>query len=185
MALLERIRNMLLSPRTEWPVIAAEPASVRSIYTGYALQLAAIGPIVTAVSIPVLGVVAAILLYVVGLAGTLVLAVITDALAPYFGGEKDLVAAVKLVAYGYTAVWLSAALTRIPAVGRLIGLVALGYAIYTFYLGAPVLRKASQEKAVLFTAAVIGAAIVLGLVVSLVLMGTFLGGMMGMRSLMR
>ena len=40
--LLARVKNILLTPKTEWPVIAAEPASTASIYTGYILILAAV-----------------------------------------------------------------------------------------------------------------------------------------------
>ena len=42
MALVDRVKNILLSPRTEWPVIDAEPATVASLYTGYIMPLAAI-----------------------------------------------------------------------------------------------------------------------------------------------
>ena len=31
MALVDRVKNILLSPRTEWPVIDAEPATVASL----------------------------------------------------------------------------------------------------------------------------------------------------------
>src|SRR5438270_12652930 len=41
MALIERVKNMIGNPRSEWPVVAAEPATIGSIYTGYVLILAA------------------------------------------------------------------------------------------------------------------------------------------------
>jgi hypothetical protein len=44
MNLVDRIKNILLSPRTEWPKIAGETATVQSLYVGYILVLAAIAP---------------------------------------------------------------------------------------------------------------------------------------------
>ena len=49
MNLIERIKSILLNPKEEWPKIAAEPATVQSLYVGYIMILAAIGPIVVVV----------------------------------------------------------------------------------------------------------------------------------------
>ena len=43
--LFDRAIKLLKSPKTEWPVIAGEPATVGSLYVPYVLVLAAIGPI--------------------------------------------------------------------------------------------------------------------------------------------
>ena len=43
--LIERVKRILMSPKTEWPVIAAEPRTARDIYFGYVAPLAAIGVI--------------------------------------------------------------------------------------------------------------------------------------------
>ncbi len=40
--LIERARKVLLSPKNEWPVIAAEPATIKGLYTRYILVLAAL-----------------------------------------------------------------------------------------------------------------------------------------------
>ena len=40
--LIARAKAILLSPRTEWPVIAAEPETVANLYKNYILILAAI-----------------------------------------------------------------------------------------------------------------------------------------------
>jgi len=40
--LIERVRKILLTPNTEWPVIAAEPTTTSQLYTNYILILAAI-----------------------------------------------------------------------------------------------------------------------------------------------
>ena len=43
--LIGRVQNILLTPKTEWPVIAAEPETTAGLYTKYILILSAIGPI--------------------------------------------------------------------------------------------------------------------------------------------
>ncbi len=40
--LIQRVKSLLISPKTEWPVIAAEPATVGGLYRNYILVLAAI-----------------------------------------------------------------------------------------------------------------------------------------------
>jgi len=49
MNLVERVKGILLSPKTEWPRIAAEPMTTQQIYTNWVLILAAIGPIAIAI----------------------------------------------------------------------------------------------------------------------------------------
>src|SRR5262249_20392155 len=51
-----RIRGILLEPRKEWPLIAAEPTTPASIYTGWVLPLAAIGPVAHLIGFSVFGV---------------------------------------------------------------------------------------------------------------------------------
>jgi hypothetical protein len=45
MNLVDRVKRILLSPKTEWEVIDAEPATAAELYTRYIMPLAAIGPI--------------------------------------------------------------------------------------------------------------------------------------------
>src|SRR5437763_6447900 len=42
MSLIERVQSILLRPKQTWPVIAAEPADVATIYSRYLVILAAI-----------------------------------------------------------------------------------------------------------------------------------------------
>src|SRR5512133_1602450 len=117
MALVDRVKNILANPRAEWPRIAEEPATVGSLYTGYILILAAIGPIATAVRSPMLLFGVAIVSYIIALAITYILALIVDALAPTFGGEKNFISSLKLVAYSYTAAWVAGIFHLIPYIG--------------------------------------------------------------------
>src|SRR3954469_1333440 len=45
MNLVDRIKGIVVEPRNEWPKIAAEPATVQSLYTGWIMILAAVAPI--------------------------------------------------------------------------------------------------------------------------------------------
>src|ERR1700727_2190447 len=39
--LIDRIKNIILTPKTEWPVIAPEPTTISQLYEGYVIPLAA------------------------------------------------------------------------------------------------------------------------------------------------
>ncbi len=43
--LVTRVQNILMTPKTEWPVIAAEPETTSGLYTRYILILSALGPL--------------------------------------------------------------------------------------------------------------------------------------------
>jgi hypothetical protein len=180
MSLVDRLKGILLDPKNEWPKIAAEPATVQSIYTGWIMILAAIGPLVMIVAFGALGlgVRVAIAAYINALVSTAVLALIVDALTPSFGGSKDYTAALKLVAYSVTPVWVAQILLILPFLGMVVMLAAAIYACYLFFLGAPVIKKSSSEKAVPFTIVVLLCAIVLSYLVRLVFAGLSQGAVL-------
>ena len=201
--LLTRVKNILLTPKTEWPVIAAEPATTGGIYLGYVLVLAAVPAIcqylkltVFGYSVPFLGTMhigagfalsMAIRAFVGTLLSTFIVSMIVNALAPTFGGQKDSVQALKVVAYSYTASCVAGIAILLPVLGFLIMLVGVVYGIYLLYLGLPVTMKCPQEKAGAYTAVTIICAIILSVLVFYVL-GSVLGlrngmGMSGMSSM--
>jgi hypothetical protein len=146
---------MITKPAAEWDVVAAEPASVGGIYTGYACILAAIPAIASLIAAilflhqgPIAAVVGAVLQYVLALVGVFISAFIIDALAPSFGGEKNQVQALKLVAYANTAVWVAGIANIIPVLGGLVVLAGFIYTLYTLYLGLPKLMKNPADKTV-------------------------------------
>jgi hypothetical protein len=175
MALVDRVKNILLTPRTEWEVIDAEPTTVADLYKGYIMPLAAIGPVAQAIgstvfghTIPFLGsyrtpigtaIGGAIVSYVLTLVGVFVLALIIDALAPTFDGTKNQIQALKVAAYSSTASWVAGIFGLIPALGLLMILAV--YSLYLLYLGLPVLMKSPKEKALGYTVVIILAWIVM------------------------
>jgi hypothetical protein len=181
MNLVDRVKRILLSPRTEWEVIDAEQTTPAALYTGYIVPLAAIGPIAQLIGFTVFGIplpmgtyrvplgsalTGALVRYVLMLAGTYLLALIIDALAPTFNGQRNQIQALKVAAYSSTAAWVAGVFVLIPWLGVL-GIVGL-YSLYLLYLGLPVLMKAPQEKALPYTAVVILAAIVLFMIVGVI-----------------
>jgi hypothetical protein len=188
MAVVDRVKNILLTPKTEWEVIEAEPTTVADLYKGYIIPLAAIGPVASAIGALVFGFRAfgvtyrppfgsvlssTVVTYLLTLGGVYVLALIIDALAPNFGGTQNQMQALKVSAYSSTASWVAGILGLIPTLG-LLGVLGL-YSLYLLYLGLPALMKGPEEKAMGDTAVVIIAAILLFLVIGLVA-GTFMQG---------
>lgn len=189
MALMDRVKKILLQPKQEWPVIEAEQATVGGLYAGYIIPLAAIGPLAMVIGWSVFGfgglfrfafaatLKYAIIIYVAGLIGVFVLALIIDALAPTFGGQKNQVQALKVAAYSYTAAWVAGIFNLIPALAILVLLISL-YSLYLLFLGLPVLMKAPQDKAVAYTVVVVVAAIVLWVIIGVITRRVLWGPMM-------
>ena len=182
MALIERVKSILLKPKETWPVIAAEGGDTASIFTNYVMILAAIPALCAFIGLSVIGVggfgvsyrvpiltgvVQMIVSYLLGLAMVFVLALIVNGLAPTFGGTKDSLRALKLVAYGCTAIWISGIFSLLPAIAILGVLLGL-YSIYLIYTGIAVMMRCPPEKAGAYTAVVIVCGIVVGIVISAV-----------------
>jgi hypothetical protein len=81
----------------------------------------------------------------------------------------------------WTAVWVAGIFHLLPFIGGVIGLLAMIYAFYTFYLGAPVVKKCPAEKAAGYTIVVVICAVVLFVLIGGALTSALIGGgMMGM-----
>lgn len=184
--LIARAKAILTSPRTEWPVIATEQETVAGIYRNYILILAAVPVVASFIKMAILGygamgitirmpfgsaLASAIVSYALSLVLVYVVALIVNALAPTFGGQKNTIQALKVVAYAYTASWVAGIGVLVPWLGWLIALAGGVYAIYLLYLGLPVLMQAPQEKAGGYTAATVIITIVLSWIIGLVVAG--------------
>jgi hypothetical protein len=182
MNLIERAQRILLQPKDTWVTIDAESTDTATLFTRYAMILAAIpavcgfigmsligfGGFGVTIRVPLLsGLVNMVVSYVLSLVGIFVLGLIIDALAPTFGGQKNAIQALKVAVYASTAALLGGIFSLLPALAML-GLLAAVYSIYLLYTGLPVLMKSAPEKSVAYTAVVIVAAIVLGVVIGAV-----------------
>lgn len=199
MNLVDRVKNILLTPKTEWPVIEAEQTDVKSLYVGYIMILAAIPAIASILSTMMLGgmmgaiggrtglgagmgggfaVAHGLASYVVTLVVIFVVALIVDALAPSFGGQKNQVNALKLVAYSATAGWVASIATIVPVLGWIIAIAGSIYGIYLLYLGLPVLMKCPEDKAVIYLIVVVVVYIVLSWIFMSLIAAVLFGSMM-------
>jgi uncharacterized membrane protein len=192
--LVQRVKNICLSPAMEWPVIAGEATPTATLITGYVVPLAAlsavagfIGGSVVGYSVPfvgtyrvpiVAGLVGAVFAVAMAVVGVFVLSLIINALAPKFGAEPDSAQAMKVAVYSFTPAWLAGVLQIVPPLSVLAILGAL-YGLYVLYLGLPQLMKAPQDKAVAYTAVVVVCAVVMMFVLSLVGGLVVGGGAMG------
>lgn len=175
MNLVDRVKRILLTPRTEWEVIEAEQTTPAALYRGYVAPLAAVWPVNQLIGDTVIGIPApfvgtirvpfgtalinALMTYVLTLAATYILALVIDALGPTFNGQRNQIQALKLAAYASTAVWAVGVFAIIPW-ARPLAIVGV-YSLYLLYLGLPVLMKAPREKVLPYTAGVVLGAIIL------------------------
>jgi hypothetical protein len=177
-SLIERIKNIVLTPKTEWRVIEAEPTSVAQLYTGYVMPMAAFAAAMSFIRISVIGVslpfggtirtplasglVSSVVTFILGLIGLFLVGSIINMLAPTFAGGRNQRQALKTAAYALTPAWLGTALTFLP-LGTLLQLIAGFYGIYVLYLGLPVMMRSQQDKAAGYTAAVVACTILVGI----------------------
>jgi hypothetical protein len=159
----QRIKNICLKPKQEWDVIAGEPSSTADLLKNYALPLAAIGAVAGFIGNTFVGRIApigsgligAVLWMGISLGAVYAIALIIDAFAPKFGGEKNFAQALKVSVYSATPLWLAGVLALVPTLGRLIWL-AFFYGLYVLYLGLQRLMKSTPEKVLGYTAAIGG-----------------------------
>ena len=172
---------MLVRPQATWQQVSQESMTMGNIYRQYLVFLAAIPALSSFVGLSLVGTGAfgvrfrqplleglaqMALSYVLGLVMVWVMAWIANALAPRFGGEKNLLNAFKLIAFGATAAMLGGLFSIMPALA-LLGVIAALYTVYLIYLGVPVMMKVASEKAVAYTAVLIVCGIVVSILVSL------------------
>ena len=174
MNLVDRVKGLILQPKREWVAIEAEPHSVQDLYTRYVMILAAIPPVSAFIGYSIVGigvfgntfrvpigagVTHMVVGYLLSLGAVYLLALVIDAFAPKFGGQKDFIQALKVAAFTPTPAWLAGIFSIIPSlwiIGVLLGL----YSLYLLYVGLPILMKTPEEKSVPYIVVVILAAIV-------------------------
>ncbi|MBS1486981.1 MAG: YIP1 family protein [Bacteroidetes bacterium] len=177
MNIIDRAKNILLTPKTEWVTIANEPATLSSLLTSYVLVLAAIPAVASVVGATVLGmgvgsrfvIVSALIAYIMAVASYVITAYVADMLASTFKSEKNLDKSAQLVAYSATASWVASVLSIIPFIGW-IGSIAGGiYAIYLLYLGVGPVKKTPEDQRIIYVVVIIVVLVVASLVLGSVL----------------
>ncbi|MDQ3683377.1 MAG: YIP1 family protein [Bacteroidota bacterium] len=190
MNLIDRVKNIITKPNTEWDVIDAEQTDANKIITGYVLPLAGAAALAAFIGYAFIGVnyfgfrVTGVnwgLYYALNVLISAILSVficsfIVDALAPSFGSEKNYIKSLKLVAYSFTPAWIGGLLAIFPPiaiVGALLGI----YGLYLMYIGIPKLKKTPADKHVGYFVVILIVTIlvymVIGWILTRILMSVF------------
>jgi hypothetical protein len=180
---IERVKNIILDPKTEWDVIKTEEATLGNILVSYVIPLSLIpsfagliGYSLIGKSIPLIGsfhsfswgLSVAISTFLGAIIGVSLSSVIIDALAPSFGSEKNLNKTAQLVAYSYTPAWIAGVLNIIPALS-VVGVLAGLYGLYIMYLGLGTIKNTPEDKKVPYIIVSILLIVVLSVVIGIIL----------------
>jgi hypothetical protein len=164
--LLQRIRNILIEPRREWPLIASEPGGLRRLLR-YVAILALIPAVAGYIGSAYIGtqvsvgrfhdelpvaIIRAIISYLFSFAIVYLTALLADAIAPLFGGKRNFTNALKLTVYSYTPVWLIGIVLLVPSL-RFLLLLGL-YALRLLWTGLPPLMGPDRSKVILYAVAI-------------------------------
>lgn len=159
MKLVNRVKSILLSPKTEWTVIEPEQTDVKTLTLNYLLPLALIPAVAGFIGFGLIGhnvlgmhigsagygLRYAIVNLVSTIGGAFLTAYIIDLLAPSFGSEKNFLQSFKLVVYSYTPMMVAGIFLIIPSLGILATLAGL-YGLYLLYIGLQPMKKTSDDK---------------------------------------
>ena len=181
MDIVARAKGLITRPREEWGVIAGEASDTASLFKSYVMPMSAIPAIASFIGLALFArmfaavlpgfsigalLVQSILSYILGLAGVWVFGKIVQLLAPRFGGTGEEVPAMKLAAYSPTASWLAGVFAILPplAILALLGL----YSLYILYKGVPVVTRVPEDRALVFTLALIVCGLAVYLIIGLI-----------------
>ena len=186
MNIVARAQGIITKPKDEWVKIKEEPSNITTLFTSYAIILAAIPALASFIgrafvgySAPFVGwirwgigraLIYAIFSYILSLLGVYVIGLIIYFLAPSFSSKKDNIQAMKLAVYSMTPAWVAGVLNIIPLLGFLVIIASL-YGLYLLYLGlnTPLLDTPKDKVLTYFIVIVVVSIVVL------VILGVILG----------
>ncbi|GHV48962.1 hypothetical protein FACS1894181_06270 [Bacteroidia bacterium] len=196
MEIINRIKSILASPKTEWQAIEAEDAPHAKVFVTYVVLLALIPAIAAFIGYGLIGYSVfgvhvgsiswglrqAIVQYIAMLGGTYLTAFVINTLAENFGAKKDFDRAFSLVAYAYTPMFVAGVFNLLPSLSWLASLAGL-YGLYLLYTGLqPQMKQPAGKTASYFVVSLI-ATVAVSFVLSAVLAATLLrGGYFGIYS---
>ena len=190
MEIINRVKNVLVSPKTEWQTIEAENEPHSKVFTSYVALLALIPAVAAFIGYGLIGhtvfgvhvgsvswgVRQAIVQYLTMLGGIYLTAFVIDALAANYGARKDFNRAFSLVACSYTPMFVGGVFYLLPSLAWL-GLFAGLYGLYLLYIGLQPMMKAPAEKQTTYFVVSLIVTIVVSVVLSAVLSAIVLRGM--------
>ena len=159
MNLVERARNILFNPKTEWTVVAGESATVGSLLTSYVIPLSMI-PVLAVIIKGIIWsggllfirfiIIAAIRTFIISILTYIITTYVVDLLAVNFRSEKNINRSAQLVAYASTGYWVATILGVVPFLGWVAIIAGASYSVFLMYLGAGPLKKTPEEQRIVY-----------------------------------
>jgi hypothetical protein len=193
-SMVQRVKGVLLTPKQEWPIIAAEKAGHSKVFLSWLLPLSLIPAVAAVIGYGLigfsvgtvhftslnLGLRAGLLQLVAMIGGAWLTALIVNALAERYASVKNLDQAFALIAYAYTPACLGGIFRIIPSLA-VIGSLAGLYSLYLLYIGLQPMMQTPPEKNTGYFVVVLLCAVGVFLVLSFVLAAIFVGKAMMIR----
>ncbi len=183
--LINRAKNLIVSPAAEWEIISSENENQNNIIKDYAAPLIILAALTGIIGnflaprffTPGMGYVitTAIFAIIIPLASIFISSYIIDALAPSFGTEKNIKGAFTLVIYASTPAYIASIVGNLHWTLSILSLFGL-YSIYLFWVGISPIMKTPEDKktgyVVVSFIILIAVYLLLGLIISSVLLGS-------------
>lgn len=187
MNLIDRVKKILVTPKTEWEAVALETPDASKTIMGYVLPLAIVAAVAAFIGLGLIGIkilfmrvasvelglYAAISLLLLLVLTILITAFIIDAVAPSFGSEKNFGRSVQLLAYGCTPLYLGAIASILPNILDIFLIIGGLFGAYLIFLGVTPLKKTPQDKQAVYAIICIGATTGVFFLVQLILKKIF------------
>ncbi len=193
MDIINSIKNILVTPKTEWATIETEQYPNTTVLTSYLLLLALIPAVCQFIGYGLIGynvlgihvggtigwgVRQAVVSFISMVGGVYLTAFIIDLLAESFGSTKNFNQAFALVAYSYTPMCLAGIFYILPSLGIIATLAGL-YGLYILYTGLVPMMKTPGDKVTVYfvisLVCVIVVSVVLGLILGAILLTSNVG----------
>lgn len=197
MNLINRAKNLLLTPKTEWQAIAAEQPNINQLIMNYLVPFVLLGALASFIGYGIIGfgvlgiriagmgwgLYYAITRIILGIGSVYITALVVDALAPSFGSEKNFGRSMQLVVYASTPSLVAGLFSFLPLLSGLIALAGAVYSIYLWYLGIGPIKQTAEDKKVVYLLVTYAVLLVAYFLISMVL-GIILLPLFGLSSAM-
>lgn len=182
MNIVERAKNMIVSPKAEWEKIDIENMDMKSVLMSYVVPLAGISAICAFIGYGFIGIDAGflrikginwgiyqgIVVFLSAIISVIVATYVVDMLAPSFNSDKNLNKSAQLVGFSYTPALIGGFLSIFPMLGIIGGLFGL-YGIYLWYLGLSPLKHTPEDKKIVYMVVSILVLIVVSFIIGFIL----------------
>lgn len=172
MSLIERVKNLILTPGASWEKIADEPQTPKELLTKYMLPLLLVPVVALVLGWGLVGTTdggdmlsfkikgwdvgfSKALIYIISnILAVLLSTLVVDHTTSAFRSEKQFNKTMQLVIYSWTPVWLAGFFNLIPSLSFL-GILAFGYSAFILYHGVDKIKLTHPESRTAFTIAAI------------------------------